>query len=122
MAGAQRNRRLSDNNDSCYIKGSFPHNVSAAAGLWGGVRIDGEDTWRVRWVETHSWGRFREHDIVITSRAGTHRPRETKHGGGPIEYVQKGNAPVLRYYPSQLEILFEAVHSNEQRKHCRVTA
>ena len=45
--------------------------------------------------------RSHEHGIVIGLRVGTHRPREMKHGDGPVEYVQKVNVPVLRHYQAR---------------------
>ena len=59
------------------------------------MRIDGEDTWRVRWVETHSCERSREHGIAVVSRVETHKPCEMKHGDDPVEHVQQWNVPVL---------------------------
>jgi len=41
---------------------------------------------------------------MVASRVGTHRPREMKHGGGPVEDVQKGNVPVLQYYQTRYNL------------------
>ena len=95
MARTQRNRHLSDKNDSHHIKGGFPHNASTAVGSWREVRINGEDTWCVRWVETYSCERPREHGIAVELQVGTHKPCEMKHGDDPVEHVQQWNVPVL---------------------------
>ena len=48
-------------------------------------------------METHNYGRSREHSIEVASWAGTYRLCEMKHHDDFVEYVHHGNVPVLRY-------------------------
>ena len=61
------------------------------------MRIDGGDMWSVKWMETHNYGRSREHGIVVESRTETYRCCEMKHNDAFVEHVQCGSVPILQY-------------------------